>query len=73
MTQPNSFLLTRLHWFQSYDSIQLISIWTFKRIEFHFIFSIHFNYLALVFFPHIPYVLVAMTGLLILLVNVILL
>ena len=51
MTQPNSFLLTRLHWVQSYDSIQLTSIWIFKRIEFHSLFSIHFNYLALMFFP----------------------
>ena len=40
-----SFLLTRLHWVHYYDSIQLISIWIIKRIEFHYLFPIPFNYL----------------------------
>ena len=39
------FLLTRLHWVQSYKSIQLISIWIIKWIEFHSLFHIPFIYL----------------------------
>ena len=34
-----------LHWFQSYNSIQLIYICIIKRIEFHSLFCIPFNYL----------------------------
>ena len=45
MNQSNDFLLTQLYWVQSYESIQLISILRFKRIDFHSIFHIPFNYL----------------------------
>ena len=37
--------MNRLHWFHSYNSIKLISIWIIKRIEFHYLFRIPFNYL----------------------------
>ena len=45
MTRYNWFLLTRIHWVQSYESIQLISIWIFKRAGFHSLLLIPFNYL----------------------------
>ena len=45
MTWYYQFLFTLLHWVQSYDSIQLISILIFKRIEFHSLFRIPFKYL----------------------------
>ena len=51
MNQSNWFLLTQLHWVQSYDYIQLIPIWRFKRIEFPYIFRITFDYLAPMFLP----------------------
>ena len=46
MIRSNYFLLTRLHWVQSYNLVQLISILRFKRIGFHSLFRINFNYLA---------------------------
>ena len=41
-----SILLTRLHWVQYYDSIQLILILIIKRIDFNYLFRIPFNYLS---------------------------
>ena len=37
--------MTWIIWVQSYDSVQLISIWIMKWIEFHSLFRIPFNYL----------------------------
>ena len=39
------FLVVLIHWFQSYYLIQSISIWRFKRTEFHSILHIPFSYL----------------------------
>ena len=46
MTQSHDFLLNRLHWFQSYNSIQLISISRFRKNEFQSLFRIPLNYLV---------------------------
>ena len=51
MTQSHYFLLNQLHWVQSYNSIQSISISRFKQNEFHYLFRIPFNYLDYVFLP----------------------
>ena len=46
MNRSNWFLLTRPHWVRFYESVQLISIWRFKQIEFNSLFRIPFNYLG---------------------------
>ena len=45
MNWYNEFLSIRLHWVQYYKSIKLIPICRIKRIEFHSLFYITFNYL----------------------------
>ena len=39
--------MIQLHWVQYYDLIKFIPIWRIKRIEFHSLFHITFNYLDL--------------------------